>query len=97
MPGARCFRKVSPEGFEPTSRYRAELAPGVDSVVAKGLGQAPCGSLCETASEMALALEAAIAPATPSEIGNLGRVASPVRRSTRRARLIETMEDAGSV
>jgi hypothetical protein len=64
----RAFLPRTPEGFEAPSRYRDGLDPAVDAVVARGLG---CGPLSAfgTAAEMALALEAVLPPAPPSQIG----------------------------
>jgi hypothetical protein len=66
--GRTLLPRISPEGIEPPSRYRPEVSPELDAVVAKGLARA-AGSGFVSAREMAGALEAAVAPATPSEIG----------------------------
>ncbi len=52
----------------PPSRYRPDLDPAVDALVARGLASAPEPHFA-TAGEMALALEVALPPATPSQTG----------------------------
>ncbi len=68
LAGRPLLPRISPDGFEPPSRYRPDLAPEVDAIVAKGHASAP-GARFATAGEMALALEAALPAATPSQIG----------------------------
>ncbi|HEX3770192.1 MAG TPA: protein kinase [Polyangiaceae bacterium] len=58
---------MAPDGFEPPSRYRADLPAALDEIVAKGLRTT--GSTFANAGDMASALEGAIQPATPREIG----------------------------
>jgi hypothetical protein len=93
--GRTLLPRISPEGFEPPSRYRPEVSPELDAVVAKGLARA-AGSAFDSARDMALALEAAAAPATPSEIGlwveSLARPALDER-----ARLLARAESAPPV
>jgi serine/threonine-protein kinase len=68
LAGRPLLPRISPDGFEPPSRYRGELTPAIDAIVSKGLAQPPAERFA-TAGEMAVALEAAVPPATQSEIG----------------------------
>jgi hypothetical protein len=87
----RAFLPATPSGFEAPSRYRAGLDPAVDAVVAKGLAGAP-GAGFRTAGEMAQALETALPPALPSQIG--AWVESLAREALdERAHLLANLED----
>jgi serine/threonine-protein kinase len=68
LAGRPLLPRISPDGFEPPSRYRGELTPAIDAIVSRGLAQPPAERFA-TAGEMALALETAILPATQFEIG----------------------------
>ena len=68
LAGRPLLPRISPDGFEPPSRYRGELTPAIDAIVAKGLAQ-PSAERFATAGDMAMALEIALLPATQSEIG----------------------------
>jgi serine/threonine-protein kinase len=86
--------RTSPEGFDPPSRYRPELPPEIDAIVSKGLARPPAARFA-TASEMALALEAAVTPATQSQIGRwVESLAGPALEE--RARLVAEIENAAS-
>lgn len=64
----RPFPPGGPDEVPPPSRYREGLDPAVDAMVVKGLASAPAPHF-DSAGEMAVALEAALPPATPSQIG----------------------------
>ena len=68
LAGRPVLPRISPGGFEPPSRYRPDVKPEIDAIVARGLASLPADRFA-TAGEMALALEAALPPATPSQIG----------------------------
>jgi hypothetical protein len=78
-------------GFEPPSRYQAGLDPEIDLLVSKGLTVPPgFGS----AADMAVALEAALPPAAPSQIGAwVGSLASEALGE--RERLVAKFEQTG--
>ncbi len=89
----RAFLPRTPEGFEAPSRYRDALDPAIDAVVARGLGCGPVSGF-GTAAEMALALEAALPPAPPSQIG--AWVESLAREALdERARWLSRLEHPG--
>jgi serine/threonine-protein kinase len=64
----RAFPPGGPDEVPPPSRYREGLDPAIDAMVAKGLASEPAPHF-DSAGEMAVALEAALPPATPSQIG----------------------------
>jgi hypothetical protein len=64
----RPFPPGGPDEVPPPSRYREGLDPAIDAMVAKGLASEPAPRF-DSAGEMAVALEAALPPATPSQIG----------------------------
>jgi hypothetical protein len=64
----RSFPPGGPDEVPPPSRYREGLDPAVDAMVARGLASEPAPHF-DSAGEMAAALEAALPPATPSQIG----------------------------
>jgi hypothetical protein len=65
---ARPFHPRTAEDHEPASRYRVGLDSAVDAIVARGLSSGPAAHF-DGAVEMAAAVEAALPPATPAEIG----------------------------
>ena len=68
LAGRPFLPRIAPEGFEPPSRYRAGLEPALDAIVAKGLAGEPAARFANP-EEMAIALEGALPPATPAQIG----------------------------
>ena len=64
----RSFPPGGPDEVPPPSRYREGLDPAIDAIVVRGLASEPAPHF-ESAGEMAVALEAALPPATPSQIG----------------------------
>jgi serine/threonine-protein kinase len=83
--------RTSPEAFDPPSRYRPEVPAEIDALVAKGLARAPAARFA-TANEMALALEAAVTPATQSQIGRwVESLAAPALEE--RQRLVAAIEN----
>jgi hypothetical protein len=69
LAGRSFLPRIAPDGFDPPSQYRAEVSPEVDALVARGHATDPAARFAN-AGEMALALEAALPPATPTEIGH---------------------------
>jgi len=67
LAGRPLLPRISPDGFEPPSRYRGELTPAIDAIVSRGIAQPPAERFA-TAEEMAIALETALPPATQSQI-----------------------------
>ncbi len=68
LAGRPLLPRVAPEGFEPPSRYRSDLSPAIDAVVARGLDPSPATRFT-SAAEMADALEAEVRAAPAFEIG----------------------------
>jgi hypothetical protein len=68
LAGRPFLPRIAPEGFEPPSRYRAGLEPALDAIVAKGLASEPAERFANPEA-MATALEGALPPATPAQIG----------------------------
>jgi hypothetical protein len=68
LAGRPFLPRIAPEGFEPPSRYRAGLEPALDAIVAKGLASEPAARFANPEA-MATALEEALPPATPAQIG----------------------------
>jgi eukaryotic-like serine/threonine-protein kinase len=94
LAGRPLLPRISPDGFEPPSRYRSELTPAIDAIVSKGLAEPPAERFA-TAGEMALALETAVPPATQSQIG--AWVESLARQALEdRARLVARLEAPAS-
>jgi serine/threonine-protein kinase len=60
--------RVMTATLDPPSRWAADLPPGLDAVVAKALARSP-GARFATARAMARALEEAVPPAGPAEVG----------------------------
>jgi serine/threonine-protein kinase len=79
---------------EPPSARAPDISPALDAIVMRGLARDP-SARWSTAREMALALEAVIAPATPTQIGAwVDRVAS-ASLATRAAHVAEI--ESGSI
>jgi eukaryotic-like serine/threonine-protein kinase len=90
LAGRPLLPRVTPEGFEPPSRYRPDLSPAIDAVVARGLDPSPATRFA-SAAEMADALEAEVRAAPAFEIGAwVTSLAMPALAE--RARLLATIE-----
>ncbi len=90
LAGRPLLPRLAPEGFEPPSRYRPDLSPAIDAVVARGLDPSPATRFA-SAAEMADALEAEVRAAPAFEIGAwVTSLAMPALAE--RARLLATIE-----
>jgi eukaryotic-like serine/threonine-protein kinase len=91
---AETYGLVLAGAVDPPSRHRRGLPPGLDAVVMKGLATDP-GRRFATAREMADALQRALPPAFPTEVGAwVERVAH--EGLTRRAAIVADIERRGS-
>ena len=90
------YAKVLLGHVDPPSRYASGLSPAVDAIVLRGLARERTERYA-TAREMALALEAAVALAPPSQVGRWveGLVGDALAERTEQIAGIERLDDGG--
>lgn len=81
-------REILEMSIEPPSKHRAEIPRALDEVILRGLDRETAKRFA-TASEMAAALEDAIAPATPRVVGEWVRARAGERISERSQKIAE--------
>jgi serine/threonine-protein kinase len=90
------YAKVLLGKVDPPSLYARELSPAIDEIVMRGLARDKTQRFA-TAREMALALEAAIPLAPPSQVGTWveGLVGDSLAERTQQIAGIERLDDGG--
>ena len=83
---------------DPPSTYRSGVSPELDAVVMRGLSRDP-GDRYETARDMAMALENAVAPATIGQVGEWveATAADAVRRRAQNLAEVESLTARHSI